>query len=106
MKRWAWMGGVAIALVSCSRSDLGAVAPEPTAAEQAGIVVYGGAGQLSPQEWARLQSLAWPQDYSDMKGTFGFPAWRNESADVYTLADGSEVWVLYDGRQATGYELR
>ncbi|MDA0268814.1 MAG: hypothetical protein O2890_10770 [Cyanobacteria bacterium] len=97
---------MAIALLGCSQADWATLTPAPTAAEQTGMVAYGGAGQLSPQEWAKLQSLAWPQNYRDMKGTFGFPAWRNESADVYRLADGSEVWVFYEGRQATGYELR
>jgi hypothetical protein len=107
MKLGVWSLGVAaIALVGCSRTDLGALAPEPTAAEQAGKVAYGGAGQLSSQDWSKLQALAWPQNYRDMKGTFGFPAWRNESADVYTLPDGAEVWVFYTGRQATRYELR
>ncbi|NJN21466.1 MAG: hypothetical protein HC812_10120 [Leptolyngbya sp. RL_3_1] len=92
--------------MGCSHAGQNVSTPAPTAAEQASIVAYGGAGQLSNQEWGRLRSLAWPQDYRDMKGTFGFPAWRNSSADVYTLPDGAEVWIFYEGQKATRYELR
>ena len=105
MKSRLWIG-LAIALIGCSQTDWAALTPGPTAAEQANTEDYGGAGQLSAEEWAALRSLAWPQDYSDMKGSFGFPAWRNETADVYVRADGAEIWVFYEGRQATRYEVR
>ena len=70
-------------------------------------VVRGGMGSLTAAELEVMQGLAWPQTYDDMTGTFGLANRTTEAADIYRV-EGSdiEVWVYYDGKQATGYELR
>ncbi|MEM9008748.1 MAG: hypothetical protein AAGE59_35210 [Cyanobacteria bacterium P01_F01_bin.86] len=70
-------------------------------------VVRGGMGSLTAAELEVMQGLAWPQTYADMKGTFGVANRSTETVDIYFVESTSyEVWVFYEGDQATGYELR
>lgn len=66
---------------------------------------YGVEGSITSRQFAILQGLAWPQAYNDMRGTFGFPSHRTETADYYALDSDRSVWVVvfYSGTTATGY---
>ena len=67
---------------------------------------YGVDGTLTSEEADWLMGLTWPQTYDAMKSTFGLPAYRSETADVYRVEDGREIEVFYNGTEATGYETR
>lgn len=99
--RWV---AIALILTSCSTTT-NALEPATTA-EAEGYTAYGGAGQLDTGDLATMQDLAWPQVRPDMLGTFGYPSKVTETADVYKLVDGSEIWVFYEADTATGYEVR
>lgn len=98
----------AVFAAGCSSSAVADFVPDvpAPASEQQGYVAYGGSGYLSYEQELTMQHLAWPQTYSAMKGTFGFPNRRTEAADIYKLGDSSEVWVYYQGTRATGYAVR
>lgn len=99
--------GLAILAGGCTTQAATPPLPEPgeTIAQQQQTVAYGGAGILSESQAATLRGLAWPQTYSDMKGTFGLPNQRTEAADIYKLVNGSEIRVIYEGTEATGLEV-
>ena len=63
-------------------------------------------GTLTTAEADWLIGLNWPQTYDAMKNTFGLPAYRSETADIYQVTDGRTIQVFYDGDQATGYEVK
>ena len=67
---------------------------------------YGVDGTLTPEEADWLIGLTCPQTYDAMKSTFGLPAYRSESSDIYQVEDGREIEVFYNGTKATGYETR
>ncbi|NER78974.1 MAG: hypothetical protein F6K42_05225 [Leptolyngbya sp. SIO1D8] len=80
---------------------------EPDHFPQSDTVNRGGMGLLTTAELATLQSLAWPQSYLDMKGTFGLANRSTEAADIYLIqGSAQQVWVFYTGRTATGYEVK
>lgn len=93
---------MALSLVSCS-SLPGSSAQAGTTAPQVPML-YGSEGSLTSAELATLQGLAWPQQYEDMVGSFGFPYYRSATADYYQI-QGSTDWVViyYSGRSATGF---
>lgn len=86
-------------------SDGSAIADDSMAEFAPGNHQYG-KGQLTQEQLGALKSLAWPQTYEAMKGTFGFPAHRTETADYYAI-DDSDQWavVYYNGRTAINYSL-
>lgn len=91
---------VALTLASCS-----SLTGSSAHAEQSQpLLPYGSQGSISQSELATLKGLAWPQQYEDMVGTFGFPYYRGATADYYQLK-GTSDWVVvyYQGRTATGY---
>ncbi|MBD2259904.1 hypothetical protein [Pseudanabaena sp. FACHB-2040] len=113
-------GGLAIALLgqlffaACTEqqmydllySDGVAIANPPEIADYApGGQQYGVKGSLSTRQLAALKGLAWPQSYEDVKGTFGFPSHRTETADYYALQGDDSIWVVihYSGKTATRY---
>ncbi|MBD0270171.1 MAG: hypothetical protein ICV77_17980 [Cyanobacteria bacterium Co-bin8] len=86
-------------LTSCSYlgSSAQAETPQP-------LMPYGNEGSITGAELATLKGLAWPQQYEDMVGTFGFPYYRSAMADYYKVI-GTSDWavVYYSDRTATGY---
>ena len=100
----------AIALVGCSHLEIGSPAYAPPLPEP----VAGSNGYGQPTQWLTqsdfdvLYHLAWPQTQAAMWGTFGPPARVEAGAEVYKLASRPdlEVWVIYEGTQATGYQVR
>ncbi|MBD0270114.1 MAG: hypothetical protein ICV77_17695 [Cyanobacteria bacterium Co-bin8] len=91
---------MALTLTSCSYaigSSAQANTPQP-------LTPYGSEGSITPSEVATLKGLAWPQQYEDMVGTFGFPYYRTATADYYQIS-GTSNWavVYYSDRTATGY---
>lgn len=115
-------GGLAIALLgqlffaACTEqqmydllySDGVAIANPPEIADYApGGQQYGVKGSVTNRQLAVLKGLSWPQSYDDMRGTFGFPLHRDETADYYALEGDDSVWVVvsYVGKNATGYTL-
>jgi hypothetical protein len=115
------LSGFAIALAAqvlftaCTEQEIyallqgeSAIANEPAPAPFApGAGQYGLKGTMSAQKLNTLKSLAWPQSYEDMKGSFGFPLHRTETADYYALENDASVWVVihYSGKSATHYAL-
>ncbi|MGD1909090.1 MAG: hypothetical protein ACFB0C_24305 [Leptolyngbyaceae cyanobacterium] len=99
--------GLAIGLMGCTEPPADSLWPDPeeTAAQQSDAVVYGGSGHLDASQEATLKGLAWPQTYGDMKGTFGLPNQRTEEADIYKLESGAEIRGIYEGTEATGFEV-
>lgn len=68
---------------------------------------YGVDGTLSAKQYAVLKGLAWPQAYSDMIGTFGFPTYRTSTSDYYAVASDKTIWAVvhYSGKTAQSYSL-
>lgn len=96
------LGGL---LTSCAIADAPTTATPISTNEFApGQQPYGVEGGITQQQFVYLQGLAWPQSYSDMVNTFGFPTHRTEAGDYYQL-EGTSSWVVieYSGPQATGY---
>lgn len=89
-------------------SDGVAIAEQPASPSFApGASQYGVKGSISARQFAVLKSLAWPQSYDDMKGSFGFPSHRTEFADYYALENDDSVWIVvdYQGKNAIGYKM-
>lgn len=100
---------LAFSAIGCSlRTVATAERPEPgpTTAEEQGYIAYGGAGHLSAEELVTLEHLGWPQTYTDMKGTFGFPSEIHDAEHVYIAPDGRRLTITYNGDQATGYHFQ
>ncbi|MBD2261095.1 hypothetical protein [Pseudanabaena sp. FACHB-2040] len=93
---------MALTLASCSSivgSSAQAGQPEP-------LRPYGSEGSMTAAELSVLKGLAWPQQYGDMVGTFGFPYYRSATADYYQVkGSATPAWVVvyYKDRTATGY---
>ena len=80
---------------------------EPNYFPQSDSINRGGMGELSSEELETMRWLAWPQAYADMTSTFGLANRSTETKDIYVVeGSGQEVWVFYNGSQATGYEVR
>lgn len=97
----------AIALVGCSRFTAGSPAyapPLPPSIKEFGQPTR----WLTQENYNVLYYLAWPQTQADMHSTFGPPARIETGAEVYKLVEdpNQEVWILYEGTQATGYQIR
>ena len=95
-----------VAITACTPQHCQEPNHYPTDLHEEGII-RGGMGFLTVAELEVMQGLAWPQTYADMKGTFGVANRSTEIVDIYRV-EGSEqeVWVHYDGSQATGFEIR
>lgn len=97
----------AIALVGCSHFEIGSPAhaprppPDPTEFGRP-------TRHMTQAKFDILYHLAWPQTQADMQGTFGPPARVEAGAEVYKLVERPdlEIWILYEGTQATGYQVR
>lgn len=92
----------ALTLVSCSSitgTQVQAEQPQP-------LRPYGSEGTITRSELATLKGLAWPQQYEDMVGTFGFPYYRSATTDYYQVT-GTTDWVAiyYSDRTATAYDF-
>ena len=97
----------AIALASCSRFTVGSLAYAPPLPESEEPSYGRPTRWLTQQDFDRLYHLAWPQSQADMHGTFGLPARIEAGAEVYKLVESpQEVWIRYEGTQATGYQIR
>lgn len=100
-----WVG-VAIALASCNgpvEEVEGSVSTSDVAIPQP----YGVDGTLTPDQADWLKGLTWPQTYDAMKSTFGLPAYRSDTVDVYQVEGSQErIEVHYSGDQAVGYESK
>ena len=77
----------AIALVGCSHFEVGSPAYAPPSPEPQKLV-RGGMGVLSRNQADYFKHLAWPQTYSDMKGTFGHAHSSTPTVDVYHIEGG------------------
>jgi hypothetical protein len=62
-------------------------------------------GQLSDEQANSLAFLSYPQTYQDMRGRYGQPAYRSDTADYYQV-NGQWVAIAYDANnQATGFDF-
>jgi hypothetical protein len=62
-------------------------------------------GQLSRDEANSLAYLSYPQTYADMKGRYGYPAYRDGNTDYYQV---EEHWLAIEynaQNQATGFSF-
>ncbi|MEO0537672.1 MAG: hypothetical protein AAF215_27895 [Cyanobacteria bacterium P01_A01_bin.123] len=65
---------------------------------------WGTGNMLSQDQVNVMGGLAWPQEYRDMIGTFGYPEKRNHGVDYYLSPEGKWIAVYYNSAgQATGY---
>ncbi len=104
MKRLA-LAVFSAAVIGCSATPQ---QPEPTfeTPDYSTPQHYGVDGELTTEEANYLDGLSYPQTYDDMKNTFGFPAERSSTSDIYEVEDGRRIEVFYDGTEATGHEIR
>jgi hypothetical protein len=98
--------GGALALAACN-NPVGEPEVVLTESNYTSPRPYGIEGTVTAEEIRQLEYLAWPQEYDDIKGLLGLPAYRSTMADIYEV-EGSEqrVTVFYDGDQATGFEIK
>lgn len=80
--------------------------PPTPQSELDGYIAYGGMGNLTSDELRIVEHLAWPQTYTDLRGTFGVPSERWPSKLIYKLSDGRELTITMNGNQATGFQIQ
>ena len=100
---------IAIATTSCPELALLRPTPveavESSAVPSAGLQPYGVDGELSQADIKALLYLQFPQSYEAISGRFGFPAYRDSTADYYKLPNGRWVAIQYAGKTATGLKF-
>lgn len=82
-----------------------AEAVAPSAVPPAGLEPYGLDGELNESEIKSLLYLQFPQSYEAISERFGFPAYRDSTADYYKLPNERWVAIQYSGYNATGYRF-
>ncbi|ESA32747.1 hypothetical protein N836_24360 [Leptolyngbya sp. Heron Island J] len=82
-----------------------AEAVAPSAVPPAGLEPYGLDGELNESEIKALLYLQFPQSYEAISERFGFPAYRDSTADYYKLPNSRWVAIYYSGYTATGYRF-
>ena len=98
--------GSAAFIAACSQSEPSPTEPNPVPVDAIAIE-RGGMGTITAAELAVLHGLDWPQTYDDMVGTFGLASRSTGQADIYPVeGSAQEAWVSYEGRTATGFEIR
>ncbi|MBE9068605.1 hypothetical protein IQ260_18320 [Leptolyngbya cf. ectocarpi LEGE 11479] len=97
---------IAIATTSCPELDFLRPTPveavEPSAVPSPDLEPYALDGELNKAEIKALLYLQFPQSYDAISERFGFPAYRDSTADYYKLPNGRWVAIQYAGKTATG----
>ena len=91
---------------ACTRAELAYYMSNQAQAESVGTAPqdWGNGSALTTEQVNLFAYLAWPQTYTDMVGTFGYPEKRSTTTDYYKTPDGQWVAVFYNqANQAIGY---
>ena len=91
---------------ACTRAELAYYMGTHAQAESVGTAPqeWGDGKALTAEQVNLFAYLAWPQTYTDIVGTFGYPEKRSTTTDYYKTPDGQWIAVFYNqANEATGY---
>ena len=91
---------------ACTRTEWNYYIGTQAQAESADTEIqeWGNGKALNAEQSALFSYLGWPQTYTDIVGTFGYPEKRGTTTDYYLSHDGQWIAVYYDqNNNAIGY---